>query len=145
MKQHSKMLASSAALCLLLSPLGAHGTSTDVVAIEGQQAGTLAMVTGLRSIVHKKSGFVVRLLEADGFRLGGGGSDCAISSRHERAHSRLTGTRLAPTPGSGPRAQAYRRRPVVLTLASKSMAPDDADSEQSAPEARLSRLPIFAF
>jgi len=45
-----------------LSAAGANGAGTEVDPIEN----TLAMVTGLRSIVHKKSGFVVRLLEADG-------------------------------------------------------------------------------
>ena len=66
MKQHQKIFACGTALCLLLSPSGASGASTDVVPIEGKQADNLAMVTGVRSIVHKKSGFVVRLLEADG-------------------------------------------------------------------------------
>jgi hypothetical protein len=65
MKQQSKMFACGVALCLFLSSLGANGASTEVVPIEGQRADTLAMVTGLRSIVHKKSGFVVRLLEGD--------------------------------------------------------------------------------
>jgi hypothetical protein len=66
MRQHSKMLACAAALFLFLSAVPANGASVEVVPIDGQQANTLAMVTGLRSIVHKKSGFVVRLLEADG-------------------------------------------------------------------------------
>jgi hypothetical protein len=66
MKQYPRMVVCSTALCLLLSPLAAGGASTEVVPIEGKQADNLAMVTGLRSIVHKKSGFVVRLLESDG-------------------------------------------------------------------------------
>ena len=71
MKQHPKMFACGTALCLLLSPMGVRGAGvrgapTEVVPIAGKQADVLAMVTGLRSIVHKKSGFVVRLLEADG-------------------------------------------------------------------------------
>jgi hypothetical protein len=66
MKQHPKMFACGTALGLFLSSFGANGTSAEVVPIEGKQADVLAMVTGLRSIVHEKSGFVVRLLEADG-------------------------------------------------------------------------------
>ncbi len=68
MKQHShsKVVACGAALSLLLSAAGANAAATEVDPIESGRASTLAMVTGLRSIVHKKSGLVVRLLEADG-------------------------------------------------------------------------------
>jgi hypothetical protein len=66
MDQDFKMLACAAALGLLLSPMGANGASTEVAPIDGQQASTLGMVTGLRSIRHRKSGLEVRLLEADG-------------------------------------------------------------------------------
>jgi len=66
MKQRWKILAYTGAVGLLLSPLGAYGASVEVVPLEGQQANTLASVTGMRSVLHEKSGFVVRLLEADG-------------------------------------------------------------------------------
>jgi len=65
MKQHPTIFAFGTALCLLLSPLAASGASTEVAPVEGKQADVLATVTGVRSIVHKKSGLVVRLLEAD--------------------------------------------------------------------------------
>ena len=66
MRSHNRTASLAIVAVLLLTPVWGVAAEQEVEPLQGSEWRFLGMITGLRSVVHKKSGFVARILEADG-------------------------------------------------------------------------------